>query len=495
MKQKQKHKPKKAPGSGYAAFYRFLCIAAIYFVVSVCTSGLYRGLGMVLPGLVINAVLLGAGYGIMSLWAAVTRFRRHRDSGGYESDGGYFSARHSVLPIALIVVIGFVVRAAAAHFEYEYAMNTPGVAYDPDSILPFVVMIFAVAMMAGGVVLWFVPYERLVSQRTAVISLTAMFIAFVFWEYTGSAVSSACLVGYCVAMALALNQNSLTRTYRGTVKAFISPRARSYNMRLALIFCAAVLLLSLGGWVVAVGLATIGKAILYIIVNSKTSSGNVGDLDVPDPVDRGAAFNFYVFGAKRADDSVNYRIFIVFSVISVVALIIFLLRRQTEIKRLIGAVRRLLLRLIDFIFAPISGSMVYFMSNMRREEEDASFIDEEERLRSDPAIGMGRRAERQRMNWRDFMSGLNAQDGDAARLCYAYSVFASQVRAIPQFAKMSDTARELRGRIFRRRMYSDCEMADITAAFERAKYSGDVDSAEAREATEKLCRIIRRNMD
>lgn len=492
---KQKRKSKKAPGSGYAAFYRFLCIAAIYFVVSVCTSGLYRGLGMALPGLVINAVLLGAGYGLMSLWATITRFRRHRDSGGYESDGGYFSARHSVLPIVLIIVIGFVVRAAAAHFEYEYAMNTPGVAYDPDSILPFVVMIFAVSMMTGGVVLWFVPYERLVSQRTAVISLMAMFIAFVFWEYTGSSVSGVCLVGYCVAMALALNQNSLTRTYRGTVKAFISPRARSYNMRLALIFCATVLLFSLGGWIVTVGLATIGKAILYIIVNSKTSSGNADDVDVPDPIDSGAAFNLYVFGAKRADDSVNYRIFIVFSVISVVALIIFLLRRQTEIKRLIGAVRRLLLRLIDFIFAPISGSMVYFMANMRREEEDASFIDEEERLRSDPAIGMGRRAERQRMNWRDFMSGLNSQNGDAARLCYAYSVFASQVRAIPQFAKSSDTARELRGRIFRRRMYSDSEMADITAAFERAKYSGDVDSAEAREATEKLCRIIRRNMD
>ena len=326
---KQKRKSKKAPGSGYAAFYRFLCIAAIYFVVSVCTSGLYRGLGMALPGLVINAVLLGAGYGLMSLWATITRFRRHRDSGGYESDGGYFSARHSVLPIVLIIVIGFVVRAAAAHFEYEYAMNTPGVAYDPDSILPFVVMIFAVAMMTGGVILWFVPYERLVSQRTAVISLAAMFIAFVFWEYTGSTASGVCLVGYCVAMALALNQNSLTRTYRGTVKAFISPRARSYNMRLALIFCATVLLFSLGGWIVTVGLATIGKAIIYIIVNSKTSSGNVDDFDVPDPIDSGAAFNFYVFGAKRADDSVNYRIFIVFSVISVVALIIFLLRRQT----------------------------------------------------------------------------------------------------------------------------------------------------------------------
>ena len=51
---------------------------------------------MALPGLVINAVLLGAGYGLMSLWATITRFRRHRDSGGYESDGGYFSARHSV---------------------------------------------------------------------------------------------------------------------------------------------------------------------------------------------------------------------------------------------------------------------------------------------------------------------------------------------------------------------------------------------------------------
>lgn len=490
-------KRKKDPGGGYAAFYRFLSVSAMFFVVSVGTTGLYHELGIEAAGLLINLALIGTGYGLMSLFARITRFRRRSDSRGYESDGGYFSPKHAAAPIAVIFLIGLVIRAATAHLEYEYAMSTPGVAYDPDSLLSLTVMIFCVAMMTGGTVLWFVPYERLVSQRTAVISFAVMFICFAFWGSAGGAGAMAgiCLIGYVLSASLALNQNSLMRSYRGTVMAFISPRARRYNMRLALVFCAAVLLLSLGGWVIAVGLSTIVKAILYVVVNSKTAPSDGDELGVPDAVDRGMLFNMYVFGAKKADDSVNYRIFIFFSVISVLGLIIFLLRRQTEIKRLIDAVKRAVLRLIDFIFAPISDSMVYFRSNMRREDTDASFTDEEERLVSDPRIGEARRTERRRSGWRDFMAGLRAEETDAARLCYAYAVFASQLRAVPQFAKKSDTARELRGRISRRRLYTDDDIAAITSAFERAKYSGDIDPAEARAATEKLCRIIRRNMD
>lgn len=494
---KQKMKRKKDPGGGYAAFYRALSLAAVYFAVSVCTSGIYHAYGAEVPGLLANLVLLGAGYAAMSLTARLMRLKRKSDSRGYESDGGYFSARYAVLPVALAVVIGFVVRALAAKAEYLYAMNTPGVAYDPDSLLPITVMLFCTAMMTGGIMLWFVPYERLVSQRTVVICITALFIGFAFWTYGGSgcAVSGLCLIGFCISEALSLNQNSLTRTYRGTVMAFISPRARRYNMRLALAFCAFVLILSLGGWVITVGLATIAKAILYLIVNSKTAPGDDLIPDGSDPVDRGMLFNMYVFGAKEADDSVNYRIFVVFSVVSVLALIVFLARRQADMRRLIEAVKRGILSFIDFIFSPISDSMTYFKSNLRREDDNASFTDEEEKLISDPKIGEERNIARRRSGWRDFSAGLRAQKDDRARLCYAYAVYASQLHAIPQFAKKSDTARELHGKVRRRRICTDDDIAGITAAFERAKYSGDIDPAEARMATEKLCRIIRRSMD
>ena len=92
---------------------------------------------------------------------------------------------------------------------------------------------------------------------------------------------------------------------------------------------------------------------------------------------------------------------------------------------------------------------------------------------------------------REYMQYLKDEN---EKLRYAYSVFALQMQAMPQFAKKSDTPRELRGRLRRRGLYSDEDMAGITAAFEKAEYSGGANASEAREATAKLCRIIRRNM-
>ena len=91
-------------------------------------------------------------------------------------------------------------------------------------------------------------------------------------------------------------------------------------------------------------------------------------------------------------------------------------------------------------------------------------------------------------------AALGALKDENEKLRYAYSVFALQMQAMPQFAKKSDTPRELRGRLRRRGLYSDEDMAGITAAFEKAEYSGGANASEAREATAKLCRIIRRNM-
>ncbi len=478
-------------GSKYVRLYRLFAVSSLYFVLSVCTSGIYGGSWGGVLGLLVNALLLSAGYGLMALWAKIIRLRRKSDTRGYESNGGYFSLGRALVPLIIIGIISFFIMKLAAQAEYAYAMNTPGAYYDPNSILPFAVMVFCLVIMAGGTVLWFVPYERLVSQRTVFICVTVMFGVFVFYMGTAGPMAGVCLMGYILSAALALNQNSLTKTYRGTVTAFLTPQARRYNMLLALGFVFGVTLLMSVGYIVTVGLATAGKAVLYIIVNSKTAPPEVS-YD-PGEEDRGSLFNLYVFGAKKADDSVNYWIFIFFSIAVLLALIIFLCRRQAEIRRLLDSVKRLFLRLVDMIFSPVAGSMTYFAANMR--DDVVNYVDTEEKLTQNALRGGGRQAERQRESYRSFLAGLRAAGDENARLRYAYSVFVGQLHAVPQLAKKSDTPRQLCGRVKNRRLYPDDEIAEITAAYEKAQYSGGADAAEAAAATEKLCRMIRRNMD
>ena len=53
------------PALRYARLCRFFGVSAIYFVIVVCTSGIFREMGAGALGLVVDAVLLAAGYFLM----------------------------------------------------------------------------------------------------------------------------------------------------------------------------------------------------------------------------------------------------------------------------------------------------------------------------------------------------------------------------------------------------------------------------------------------
>lgn len=477
---------------------RPLGVLSLFFVASVWTVGIYVAYGVGFLGWLTGAAVFGVGYGVMALWARITHRTREEDGdSGYESGGRHFSLGAAAVPLALAVVAGLFVRSFAARMEYLYAMNTVGAYYDPDSVLPYFVMALFLFLWIFGTVLWFIPTERLFSHRTATISVAVAFIGFCYSYMVGegSAAAGLCFIGYIFTTAVGLNQRSLTRSYRGTVMALVSTRARLYNIRLVCIFCAAVLLMSFAGWVVVVGIGTIARATLYIMVHAEVSSGGTDGLDPPSATDGASLFNMYVFGAHEADDTANYYAFCIFAVIAVLALIVFVFRRARDVRRLIEAVKALCLRLIDFIFSPITANLPFFVANMRRESDDnCTFEDDEERLTSDPKIGHGKKYERARRTKRDFLAGLKAERTEADRLCYAYAVYVSQMREIPQLIKRSDTARELSKKVRHSRAGGDADMIDVTHAFERAKYSGDIDPAEARAATDKLCRVVLRNI-
>ena len=91
----------------YVRLYRMFSIASLYFVLSVCTSGIYNSVNAGFAGLLLNALLLSVGYFIMALWAKIIRLDRKTDSRGYESDGEYFSLGRALVPLIIIIVLGF----------------------------------------------------------------------------------------------------------------------------------------------------------------------------------------------------------------------------------------------------------------------------------------------------------------------------------------------------------------------------------------------------
>lgn len=487
----------RVSGASFTELLRPLGIISAFCVSAIWAVGIYGAYGAGTLGLFLSAVVFCAGYASMALWARLRHISRESDGGGYEASENHFSLAAAALPILLGGAISLLVRNIAARLEYLYAMNTIGASYDPDSILPYFVMVLFLFFWIFGTVLWSTPTERLFSQRFAMISVAVTFVGFAYSLMIGGSntLTGICFMCYILTTAVGLNQTSLTRSYRGTVMALVSTRARLYNIRLVLIFCAAVLLLSLAGDIAVVGVVTLVRALLFIYVNAEVSSGTTNGLDVPSSTDSGSLFSMYVFGAHEAKDSVNYYLFCVFAVVAIASLVMFIFRRKGEMRRFIDAAKALILKIIDFIFSPISASMTYFRANLRREtDENCTFEDDEERLVSDPKIGDTRKYERARRTKRDFLAGLKAERTEADRLCYAYAVYVSQMREIPQLIKRSDTARELGRKVHRKRIGGDTDMTDVIYAFERAKYSGDIDPAEARAATEKLCRAVIRNV-
>ncbi len=487
----------RVSGDSFIELLRPLGIISAFCVSAIWAVGIYGAYDIGLVGALLSVLIFCAGYGVMALWARIRHIVREQDNGGYEASGRHFKLGSALLPIIVGGLISLWVRSLAARLEYLYAINTVGASYDPDSILPYFVMALFLFFWIYGTVLWFIPTERLFSQRFAMISVIATFMGFAYSLMIGGSntLTGVCFICYILTTAVGLNQRSLTRSYRGTVMMLVSTRARLYNIRLVCIFGAAVLILALAGWVVVVGVITLVRALLFIFVNAEVSSGTTNGLDAPSSTDSGSLFSMYVFGAHEAKDSVNYYLFCMFAIMAISALIMFIFRRKGEMRRLIETIKTLIHRFIDFIFSPISANMNYFIANMQREsDENCTFDDDEERLISDPKIGNAKRYERARRTKRDFLAGLKAERTEADRLCYAYAVYVSQMREVPQLIKRSDTARELYRKVHRKRIGGDVDMSDVTYAFERAKYSGDIDSAEARAATEKLCRVVLRNI-
>lgn len=480
----------------FALIYR---IAAFTGICSIAESFSYPLMLMLgIPSLIafVSApIMMLIGYWLQAGWCRVIKRERVESSRSYEQENSFYSFK-SAIPVAVVSVLIAMICSRIADDVLRREALKIGQFYDEGTAVPTLVGLIAAALVMIGSFVWFFPYDRLLTGGACFAGLAVSMVAFVIFGNVSPVMTGICIGVFAVCVLIGVNQYNIGRTYHGTVVAFLNLRSRGYNMLLCLCILAVFFVLLGGIYVIVVGLRTLGLLCIAAILSS--SSASEGDIrDEEEIREITGNVSEYVYGTSTPSESLNYWLFILFIILAVAALVYILVRRTDTVKRIISKLKDWILALFDMLFRPvidnISGGGDVF----------CNYVDVEVKLR-DAQIREYREAERGRLTWRDFLSGLRSCSDQKAEYIYAYDVFVSELRKMPLFIKRSDTPREISARLRVNRKYQGSEndkssdrralIDRITAEYERLKYASGEPDAETGKIFDELCGLIRESL-
>lgn len=466
----------------FAAFVSFFCPVCSFAVPVLLPSGLPS----VLTAPIVFA-FMAAGWLIQALVCRISNFERRGDDGIYESNTKFFNIGRAAVPIAIAVAAGLLLRVPIDAGLQAIAEITGEVYYSDGNLLPVVYGSLASALMICGSVLWFFPYQRFAVIKYPMIGIPFMLAAFICNAVAPAPLFtvSVCLFVYIVITMVLINQGNITRQYKCVESvSFISARARVYNMAITLtllILFAAITIVLFG---VLNGLAVLCRVILVLITNIPDGEGEA-------PVDEGASQAVgMIFGKTGAEKAVN-EVSLVFLVAVFIAVIVYLIFRQSEwLREVISSVKSFLASFAEFLSAlferrrrPVVAASGF--CSYRDEERQRQSFRERRKSGDFPAPAT---------SFDDFRKKLDLIRDNRKKLGYAYSTLVISLLGSGRFIRRSDTPRQIAAKLSHDREYDGIE--GITEAFETVTYA-DADPGEEKteRAIETLCRLVRRNMD
>ena len=476
--------------------YSVIAFLGVYFITTAFVVPALPSSGLVsLAAFGGVLVLMLLGWWLQAGFCAATRSRRASSSRSYEQENKFYSTKLA-FPVAIVaVVLAVIASRMIDRYLFRRAQEVVGSYYDENSIIPLAgaCVVFLVVMVGSFV--WFFPYDRLLTGRGVFVGAILLMVSFMLYSVTDSnarGMVAVCFIGYALCAVLAANQYAITRSYRGTVVSFLTPRARRYNMLLVLALTLAFVAFCGLFYVVAVGIRTLVLLVVAAVLSS-TDDSDLGRLARQDP-EYQANLNEYIFGSSKPNESLNYWLFILFFLCVGTALVVFLARHTDAMKRMITLVKDWIVSLFELIFRPI----LDYIAPGDGDDIFCNYLDEEEKLQDAEIREYLAPETERRMTYREFTSELRARHTPEERYRFAYSFFLSQLRSMQMFVKKSDTPREVAERVLVSRNFEDDpdlekSLAGITEEYERIEYA-DAGASDGDEALEGLCRLIKNNM-
>lgn len=221
----------------FPSFCKALTVFAYSFVAAQFTHiqlASRDGGSTALYSLIYTLIFVLAGYLLQAVVSLLFRFRRSEDIG--RSLDKYISLPHLLLPVIIALGVG-VSYALKRRAELLAAHEI-----DLYSLAPFGYGFLIFVLMLFGILIWFIPFGKLMTKQSLVPVGLVYLGFFVFTPFINVKSHTFIGVGYLVYVAAALfliNQASLERYFRSV--GGVSPSTRRYNALIAIFLLCCIL--------------------------------------------------------------------------------------------------------------------------------------------------------------------------------------------------------------------------------------------------------------
>lgn len=451
------------------------------------------------------------GYGIQTLMAKSAGKRPSRDGFSDMTEGtvGGFSfgnASAALFLIAVSAVIGYFLFDFLIQFRFSFGniiYQGNVLAYTP--VYTIMATLAYLTAAVGGCVIWFYPMERL-ANIYFLVTCCVLFYAELFFStlmiaplfsagfsvfYDASLIMTIGVpfLVFTVCMLLIFNQSNLQTRYRGSVVSVITPSARFYNMGLVMLMMLFVLVMTVICYIGLSGILLIFRMILFIVAfrwfygKDQTNDYNM-NYDYVDSDEAGQMMQRNVMSPE------NQYLIAMFALLVLTAAALYIGARTGYLQKLVTRFREWLRDLLDTF--RIGRDIFRGADSGLESNEIYNYKDEKKQLQN-AAIRDFNAMAASTDTYKLFMLRLQRLKTYEEQLCYAYAVLLKMYKKLNISLRISDTPREVEGKVVR--TLPESEIRDITADFERIRYAeAELSDSEAAGVLNRICGVVKRYM-
>ncbi len=429
-----------------------------------------------------------SGYGLQSLYCALFKVKRVSDNNSYEKTTNFVDKKHIVFSIAVSIIIGFL-SVPLVNQIFINQSKIRGNAYDIYNFVPYIVAISIIGLLVGGIVIWFYPYNRIISPRTIIpmsFLLVIDSIINVFYNQSYNLNTSLSAVIFFISSLILLNQGHLQKIYASAMNTDVPISAQLYNLVIiiVLLIIAAVifglffpLILNFVVWI---------RIFIFSFFKLKNANNDVYEEIVISDNIKKEIFGGIISGFDEAGN-IALIIFIISFIILAAVILFFIVIRYKRIWMLIKTTFN---NIMTFILEFLNRIFLYKTEKIDS-FEIKDYQDEEIKMDASSVIEYKKEAVLKKRNYKYFLSQLYLCKSLSEKLKYSYSVLIFCLREEKMAISVSDTPREINKKLIIQQF--DEIIDDITKKFETIKYAEiNSESNETEKLIDNICDIIKR---
>lgn len=485
-----------APGISIRSFERrnkMLALAAVCATVApFYYTFLYRSAP--LPWLIASIavpVLIFLAHGMQALCSRMLGIRPVGGSSSYEDMVKRFQPTAASIPITVACCMALGAMWAIGKLMAWYASVTPGVLYDPKSLMPFLMALGIGGTMIFGIVLWFYPYNRILSMRTALPCCLMFVLNFLMNMVFGGVPSiflALCLLIFAVIALLLMNQSYIIRAIDRSGTGHVTAGVLKYNTALVGVLVVIFLVIAAIMMTLLGGATALARMVLFAIRESVIASS--GD-DHRDWEEKNEDFMDTTFGdsdggAFMIGQNGMAGLFMLFILLCIAVLAIVLLFRfmPRSMKAAVAWVKQIIGNLLHFLRTALdlwNGAVI-------DEEGEKIFNDY-----VDTTIQMEKSSyadSRPTVATRNYRAALAGMKTAAEKNRYCYQLLLTHFSRFFSL-RTSDTPNEILDKVSAR--LESRSMPRITDVFVRFHYGGSANeptSEEAAQTLDDMCKML-----